>query len=178
MKPQYLSAAAAAIVALGLSQPAQAGTVYNVSGAATKGVTTVTVDADPSTKNVIDPFVVTSLSDVFIDLGSLATQYTLPSGAKVTIPAITFANPVLGGFTFTGTTGAWLVGSFDHVTPGSYYLTFTSTAGISGGSFKGTVEITSVPEPTTLGLALAGMWVVGAACRRACQPMPTTFRID
>lgn len=176
MKAQYLYIVTAATLALGLSPLAQAAT-YNVNGAATKGVTTVTVDADPSTKNIIDPFVVSSLSDVFIDLGSVATQYTLPSGTKVTVPAITFANPVLGGFTFTGTSGASLIGTFDNVTPGSYYLSFTSTAGITGGSFKGTVEITTVPEPTTLGLALAGVWLVGNRWRQAGKSSHAALRI-
>lgn len=176
MKTQYLSILTAATLALGLSPSAQAVT-YSVSGAATKGVTTVTVDADPSTKNIIDPFVVSSLSDVFIDLGSVATQYTLPSGTKVTVPAITFANPVLGGFTFIGTSGSSLIGTFDNVTPGSYYLSFTSTAGITGGSFKGTVEITTVPEPTTLSLALAGVWLVGHRWRQAGKSSHAALRI-
>lgn len=175
MKSQHLPLSALAL-ALGLSCQAQASTVYHVEGAATRGVTTVTVDADPGTKNIIDPFVITSLSDVSIDLGSLATQHTLPSGFTVTIPAITFASPALGSFAFTGTTGPSLIGTFDNVTPGSYYLTFTSTAGISGGSFKGLVTVTTVPEPTGLALALAGVWVVGHGCRRASLPPSAAFR--
>jgi hypothetical protein len=171
MKYKILSMSAGALLALSLSNAAHA-VVYPVHGATGRGLTTVTVDADPSTLNIIDPFVISSLSDVVIDLSSVASTKLLRPGVLINIPAITFANPAFGGYSFVGTAGAGVSGSFSHVLPGSYFLTFTSAAASTGGVFSGTVQITAVPEPGPMGMVLAGLGVLGMTVHRKFKQPP------
>jgi PEP-CTERM motif len=70
-------------------------------------------------------------------------------------PAISYAAPDSGMFTFGG------------LSAGAYTLSFAYSSTGFGG-FSGTINTTPVPEPETYGLALAGLGVVGflAARRR------------
>jgi hypothetical protein len=60
---------------------------------------------------------------------------------------------------------------FDNLTAGSYSLTFVGlTSGSIGGSYGGAIFATTIPEPETYALMLAGLGLVGfMAARRRRQ---------
>jgi hypothetical protein len=163
MQNKHPLVAIAPLASLLILSPAHAtNVVFNVSGSVASGDRTITLDADGSTRSVVDPFVITGLSDVSLDLTSFLTTVTLASGASLTLQPITFGSVHLSTYSFTGLTlgTGRLVGTFKDVATGSYLIAVGSSASAGGGVYSGTVTLSAVPEPLSGGLALAGLVVL------------------
>ena len=77
---------------------------------------------------------------------------------------------VSGSSLSSGAIDAWQM-SGDLLAPGSYYLQVDGTVVSDGASaYGGSVLLTPVPEPTTLGMLAGGLGLVGVAMRRRVRP--------
>jgi hypothetical protein len=106
-------------------------------------------------------------------------EYSVGATQNLTLPAFMPTGQVLDGWSTAQNLAPGLTAQFSVIAPttldaGTYVLEMTaSSVGSSGGSYTGSLNITPVPLPAALPLALSGIAAVGAFVRRRRQSPST-----
>ena len=166
MRKQLLAASAALAVTF-MSANAHASVTVACPGNSLLGF--CTFDEPNSTGNFGDSFkVAQSFTDVFqLNLSNFYSLSITATNTASTGGPITFTTAALldSAMTSLGAVAFGAVPTTFKLAPGTYYLKFAGSAS-DHASYGGTIDIASVPEPTTWAMMIGGLGVVGLSLRR------------